>query len=74
MTPEYASEKNIPVKPSLAKPYSEDENLMHISHEAGILEILCTQSRKNMLVKMVMPQYAPDRETRIVVTFKDGYR
>src|SRR5512137_1531266 len=34
----YAAEKNIPVKASLAKPYSEDENLMHISHEAGILE------------------------------------
>ncbi|NMC41913.1 MAG: argininosuccinate synthase [Bacteroidales bacterium] len=68
----YASEKNIPVKASLAKPYSEDENLMHISHEAGILEDPMYSIQKNMLVKMVMPQDAPDRETRIVVTFKDG--
>jgi len=68
----YASEKNIPVKASLAKPYSEDENLMHISHEAGILEDPMYSMQKNMLVKMVMPQDAPDRETRIVVTFKDG--
>ena len=30
----YASEK-IPVKASIDKPYGEDENLMHISHEAG---------------------------------------
>src|SRR5512144_734730 len=33
----YAAENNIPVKASLKKPYSEDDNLMHISHEAGIL-------------------------------------
>jgi len=55
----YASEKNIPVKASLAKPYSEDENLMHISHEAGILEDPMYSMQKNMLVKMVMPQDAP---------------
>jgi argininosuccinate synthase len=68
----YASEKNIPVKASLAKPYSEDENLMHISHEAGILEDPMFTMHKNMLVKMSMPQDAPDSETRIVITFKDG--
>jgi len=68
----YASEKNIPVKATLAKPYSEDENLMHISHEAGILEDPMFSVQKGMLVKMVMPQDAPDRETRIVITFKDG--
>jgi len=68
----YAAEKNIPVKASLAKPYSEDENLMHISHEAGILEDPMFAVQKNILVKMVMPQDAPDRETRIVITFKDG--
>jgi argininosuccinate synthase len=68
----YASEKNIPVKASLAKPYSEDENLMHISHEAGILEDPMFTMHKSMLVKMVAPQDAPDRETRIVITFRDG--
>jgi argininosuccinate synthase len=68
----YAAERNIPVKASLSKPYSEDENLMHISHEAGILEDPMYGMQKNMLVKMVMPQDAPEKETRIVVTFKDG--
>jgi argininosuccinate synthase len=34
----YAEKWNIPVKASKEKPYSEDENLMHISHEAGVLE------------------------------------
>ncbi len=68
----YASDKKIPVKASLAKPYSEDDNLMHISHEAGVLEDPMFTMQKNMLEKMVMPQDAPDKETRIVVHFKDG--
>jgi argininosuccinate synthase len=68
----YASEKKIPVKASIAKPYSEDENLMHISHEAGVLEDPMFTMSKDMLQKMVMPQDAPDIETRIVINFKDG--
>jgi argininosuccinate synthase len=68
----YASDKKIPVKASLAKPYSEDDNLMHISHEAGVLEDPMFTMQKNMLEKMVMPQDAPDTETRIVIHFKDG--
>ena len=68
----YASDKNIPVKASIDKPYSEDDNLMHISHEAGILEDPMYPVQKNMLEKMVLPQDAPDRETRIVIHFKNG--
>jgi argininosuccinate synthase len=68
----YAAEKKIPVKASLAKPYSEDDNLMHISHEAGVLEDPMFPMNKSMLEKMVMPQDAPDSETRIVIYFKNG--
>lgn len=68
----YASEKKIPVKASIDKPYSEDDNLMHISHEAGILEDPMYSVQKNMLSKMVLPQDAPDKETRIVIHFKNG--
>jgi argininosuccinate synthase len=68
----YAAEKNIPVKASISKPYSEDDNLMHISHEAGVLEDPMYTMNKSMLQKMVMPQDAPDAETRIVIDFKDG--
>ena len=68
----YASENKIPVKASIDKPYSEDDNLMHISHEAGILEDPMYTLNKNMLAKMVMPQDAPDKETRIVVHFRNG--
>ena len=68
----YASENNIPVKASIDKPYSEDDNLMHISHEAGILEDPMFPVQKNMLEKMVLPQDAPDKETRIAIHFKNG--
>ncbi len=68
----YAAEKKIPVKASIDKPYSEDDNLMHISHEAGILEDPMYTAQKNILEKMVLPQDAPDQETRIAIHFKNG--
>lgn len=68
----YAKEKNIPVKASLSKPYSEDDNIMHISHEAGILEDPKYTPDKDIYTKMVLPQDAPDRETKIEIHFKDG--
>jgi argininosuccinate synthase len=68
----YAAEHNIPVKASIDKPYSEDDNLMHISHEAGVLEDPMYCANKSMLEKMVMPQDAPDKNTHIVIHFKNG--
>jgi argininosuccinate synthase len=68
----YAEKNKIPVKASLKKPYSEDDNLMHISHEAGILEDPKYKADRDMLVKMVTPQAAPDMETHMEIHFKDG--
>ncbi len=68
----YAAGHRIPVKASISKPYSEDDNLMHISHEAGILEDPLYCAGKEILSKMVMPMDAPDKETRISITFRDG--
>ncbi len=68
----YAEEKKIPVKASLKKPYSEDDNIMHISHEAGILEDPKYKFEKDILTKMVMPQDAPDKETHLEIHWKDG--
>ncbi len=68
----YAKENNIPVKASLSKPFSEDDNLMHISHEAGILEDPKFKPEKDIYTKMVLPQDAPDKETHIEIHFKDG--
>jgi len=68
----YAEEHKIPVKASLKKPYSEDDNLMHISHEAGVLEDPKFKPDLEMLTKIVSPQQAPDKETHIEIHFKDG--
>ncbi len=68
----YAGKMGIPVKASIKKPYSEDDNLMHISHEAGILENPFYSPGKDILTKMVMPQDAPDSVTEIVIYFNDG--
>jgi argininosuccinate synthase len=68
----YAAEHGIPVKSTLKKPYSEDDNLLHISHEAGILEDPAYKADHDIICKIKMPQDAPDRETHIAITFKDG--
>jgi argininosuccinate synthase len=68
----YAKKQNIPVKATASKPYSEDDNLMHISHEAGILEDPKYKAEKDMFTKMVAPQDAPDKETHLEIQFKDG--
>lgn len=68
----YAELHGIPVKSTLKKPYSEDDNLLHISHEAGILEDPAYKADHDIICKIKMPQDAPDKETHISITFKNG--
>ena len=68
----YAENHGIDVKSTAAKPYSEDENLLHISHEAGILEAPDREAPEHVYTKTVAPQEAPDTPARIAVTFDDG--
>lgn len=68
----YAEKYNIPVKSTLKKPYSEDDNLIHISHEAGILEEPSYKPEKEIISWIKTPQDAPDKETEIAIQFKDG--
>ena len=68
----YAEKHDIPVKATAAKPYSEDANLLHISHEAGILEDPGLMPDESVFSYTKSPRDAPDRETRIEVHFKDG--
>ena len=68
----YAEEKGIPVKATLKKPYSEDDNLMHISHEAGILEDPKFKAGREVISRINLPQDAPDRECHIEIHFRDG--
>lgn len=68
----YAEKYNIPVKASLKKPYSEDANLIHISHEAGILEDAGQRCPEDVFSYTVSPMEAPDKETVLAIEFVDG--
>jgi argininosuccinate synthase len=69
---QYAEAHDIQVQATAGKPYSEDENLFHISHEAGILEDPALEPAKDVYSKTVDPEDAPDQPVRIVIEFKDG--
>jgi argininosuccinate synthase len=68
----YAQKNNIPISATLKKPYSEDDNLIHISHEAGILEDPGKAATPEIFSKTLSPKDAPDEETLIEIEFKDG--
>ncbi|MHC4562265.1 MAG: argininosuccinate synthase [Planctomycetota bacterium] len=69
---EYAEKHKIPVKATLKKPYSEDDNLFHISHESGILEDPSHPADSDIYSRTVDPKDAPDEPERIEITFTDG--
>ncbi len=69
----YCNEKNIPIKASIQKPYSSDENCLHISYEAGELEKLDVNGVKRVDFGMVTrPQDAPDKVESVTVDFESG--
>ncbi|RTL02477.1 MAG: argininosuccinate synthase [Proteobacteria bacterium] len=68
----FAAEQNIPVTSTLQKPYSIDENLMHTSYEAGILEDPLLTPPEDMFKKTVSPQLAPDKVFELSIEFKHG--
>lgn len=69
---EYAASKNIPVTQTKAKPWSTDENMAHISFEAGILENPDTTPPKDMWKLTVDPTDAPDVPENFSVVFEQG--
>ena len=70
---DFCREKNIPVKASVSKPYSSDENCLHISYEAGKLEDLGTCGVDVPEFGMtVSPQQAPDKIEPVTVSFEHG--
>ena len=69
----YCAEKNIPVKASTAKPYSSDENCLHISYEAGKLEELDVNGVETVDFGMgVSPAEAPDKKETVSIDFESG--
>jgi argininosuccinate synthase len=68
----YAEEKGIEIKSTVAKPFSEDDNLLHISHEAGILEEPDRVAPAEVYSRTVDPEQAPDQPVSLRIVFKDG--
>lgn len=69
----YCNAKNIPVKASVSKPYSSDENCLHISYEAGKLEDLKVNGVETVEFGMtVSPQKAPDKVEPVTINFDKG--
>eukprot|EP00456_Euglypha_rotunda_P041136 TRINITY_DN318_c0_g2_i8.p1 TRINITY_DN318_c0_g2~~TRINITY_DN318_c0_g2_i8.p1 ORF type:complete len:300 (-),score=78.13 TRINITY_DN318_c0_g2_i8:24-923(-) len=69
----YCAEKNIPVKASVSKPYSSDENCLHISYEAGVLEDpQVTGVDVPDFGMTVSPQQAPDQIEHVTIGFESG--
>ena len=69
---DYAKANGISVSATTKRPFSEDENLMHISHEAGIIEDPLLKPEEYIFTRSKSPMNAPDEETIIEIHFKNG--
>jgi len=68
----YAQKHGIPVPVTVAKPYSSDRNLFHISFEGGILEDPWREPPEDMFMLTRSPQAAPDQPTYVEIDFEEG--
>jgi argininosuccinate synthase len=70
---EYCRGRQIPVKATSEKPYSSDENVLHVSYEAGQLEALDVCGVDIVDFGMgVSPQQAPDQAEEVTIEFDAG--
>jgi argininosuccinate synthase len=69
---DYARKHNIPVTSTKEKPYSSDRNLLHISHEGGILEDPWMEPKEDMFVLTISPEAAADIATYVEIDFEKG--
>ena len=70
---EYCRQRDIPVKASTEKPYSSDENVLHISYEAGQLEELDVNGVELVDFGMgVSPMDAPNQPESVTIGFESG--
>ena len=53
---DYAKKYKIPIPLTKSKPYSSDRNLLHISHEGGILEDPWAEAPEDMFMLTKSPE------------------
>ncbi|VVM07298.1 argininosuccinate synthase [Methylacidimicrobium cyclopophantes] len=68
----YAEEHGIPVPVTLAKPYSMDRNLFHISYESGVLEDPWQPPPAGLFRLTSDPEEAPDEAEIVDLDFEAG--
>lgn len=69
---DFAKEHGIPVKATKDQPWSSDDNLLHISFEAGILEDPAMRPPKEMFEYTTDPKDAPNDAEIIELEFVKG--
>jgi len=69
---DYAKKHAIPVEATADKPYSSDENLMHRSYEAGLLEDPLAVPPEDMFKLTRSVQDAPDTPTDLAIHYRDA--
>jgi argininosuccinate synthase len=68
----FAREHEIPVEATVQKPYSSDENLMHRSYEAGMLEDPSAPPPDDMFKLTRALEDTPDQATDLSIHYKDA--
>ena len=69
---DYAQMHDIPIKKNKGVSYSEDENLLHISHEGGELEDPNTVCEEYVYSHTTAPEDAPDKADVLAIDFENG--
>ena len=69
---EYAHEHDLKIQASPDRPWSSDENLMHISFESGMLEDPWTAPQQDMFELTQSPWNAPDEREEVLIDFEEG--
>lgn len=68
----YADQYGIPVSATRKKPYSEDDNMLHISHEAGVLEDPNTAADEDVYSRTNSTDTSPDTADILTIDFEQG--
>jgi argininosuccinate synthase len=68
----YCKKFEIPVTVTLEKPYSTDRNLLHCSHEGGILEDPWAECPENVYLLTKDPTKAPDQPRYVEIDYEQG--
>ena len=69
---EYAEQHSLEVKASAQQPWSTDDNMLHISYEAGVLEDPWLTAPSGIFERMVSPARAPDDGERFIIDWEHG--